>query len=94
MSDQPTAAILDFPHQPEDRLRLAMRRLEAALEEQAVALAGFRAALGDLSGAVRGLEGGLAEYQAGLREAGAQVAVAHQAAKALEATADKALARL
>lgn len=82
------AVVLAFPARPEDRLRHALRSLEAALAEQSVAVAGLRAELGALSGAVSGLEGSLTCYAGGLDQAAAAAAGAGQAARALEATAD------
>ena len=57
MPDQPSSAILlAFPARPDDRLRHALRNLEAALAEQSAAVAGLRTELAGLSGAVSGLE--------------------------------------
>ncbi|WP_149536499.1 hypothetical protein [Siccirubricoccus phaeus] len=92
MSDQPIAAtVLAFPERPEDRLRRALRGLEVALAEQAAAVAGLRAELGALSGAMAGLEGSMTGYVAELDRTASAVAGANQAARVLEATADRML---
>lgn len=92
MSSEPEPAeLLAFPSRPEDRLRRALRKLEAALEEQGSAVAGFRADLSALSGAVMGLGQSLQGYRNTLAEAGAAADQAHAAARLLEARADAML---
>lgn len=59
----PVAAIIAFPQKPEDRLRVALRDLEAALDEQAMAFQEFRMNLAVLGGAVGGLERSLESYR-------------------------------
>jgi hypothetical protein len=89
MSDQVTSAVvLAFPARPDDRLRHALRSLEAALAEQSAAVAGLRAELGALSGVLSGLETSMTFYAGALDHAAAAVAGAGQAARALETTAD------
>jgi uncharacterized protein YukE len=89
MSDQLTSAVvLAFPARPDDRLRHALRSLEAALAEQSAAVAGLRAELGGLSGAVSALESSMTGYAGVLDQTAAAVAGAGQAARALDATAD------
>lgn len=82
------ADILPFPHQPEDRLRVALRRLDDALIEQKLAFTEFRANLGALGGAVAGLKGSVHAYQDTLAATRADLARSHDAARRLEATAD------
>lgn len=84
----PTAAILPFPEKPEDRLRRALRALDAALAEQAAAVAGLRQELGALSGAVGSLGGSLEAYAGGLAKTQVALAEAGAQARQLEATAD------
>jgi signal transduction histidine kinase len=92
----PTAAILPFPEKPEDRLRRALRALDAALAEQGAAVAGLRLRLrhelGALSGAVDGLGTSLQAYSRGLTETQEAALGAHAEARRLEATADAMLA--
>ncbi|MDJ0391568.1 hypothetical protein QMO56_26035 [Roseomonas sp. E05] len=83
------AALLAFPQNPEDRLRLALRRLDAALSEQAAAVAQFRANLSDLRTAVGGLAGQVQNYRAALDDTASKVQHTHQAALELERTADR-----
>lgn len=82
------AEIVPFPARPEDRLRAALRGLEAALAEQQEALAGFRANLGELKDAVGGLHGSVAEYRDTLARTAEDIEGAHKAARRLERTAD------
>jgi chromosome segregation ATPase len=84
-----SAEVLPFPQPPQDRLRLALRRLDEALAEQAAAIAGFRSGLTDLRQATQGLAGQLRHYQHQLAETGDQVQHAHQQARALERTAER-----
>lgn len=92
-SPPPAAAVLAFPAKPEDRLRRALRTLDAALNNQALAVAALRRELQALSGAVQGLGGSLQDYAGGLRETQAALAQAGAEARQLEATADLMLAR-
>ncbi|MDN3562809.1 hypothetical protein ACFQY5_30995 [Paeniroseomonas aquatica] len=87
-----TAAILPFPEKPEDRLRRALHGLEAALAEQAEAVAGLRRELGALAEAVDGLGGSFDSYAEGLQETKEALAGAGDQARQLEATADAMLA--
>ena len=88
----PTADILPFPAKPEDRLRRALRSLDAALDEQRAAVAGLRRELGALSGAVAGLGTSLQAYSRGLADTQEAVLGAHAEARRLDATADAMLA--
>jgi hypothetical protein len=82
-----SATILAFPQPPADRLRLALRQLDAALAEQASAVSGFRGSLGELREAVGLLGAGFDAYRAALDHAAAGTAVAYAAALRLQATA-------
>ncbi|MDB5373052.1 MAG: hypothetical protein JWP04_1694 [Belnapia sp.] len=92
MLPSPTAAVFAFPEKPEDRLRRALRALDAALAGQAEAVAGLRRELGALSGAVEGLGGSLQAYSHGLRDTQDALAQAGEQASRLDATADALLA--
>ncbi|HEY4251574.1 MAG TPA: hypothetical protein VGM87_10250 [Roseomonas sp.] len=83
------APVLAFPRRDADRLRLAMHGLEAAMVEQARAMAGFRASMTELAGAVDELRHGAEVYQDRLGWLGAQVGQAHAAARQLEGIADR-----
>lgn len=78
-----------FPKRPEDRLRLALRRLEEALGEQSQAATGLRQAIGDLSGTMARLGEGVAGYRAALDTTAAEIERALASARTLEATADR-----
>ena len=77
-------SLIRFPARDDDRLRLALRRLEHALEAQARAMAGFRSSMGELSSAVGGLEAGVNTYRQALSDVGEQVDRTRQAALTLE----------
>lgn len=81
--------LLAFPQTPEDRLRLALRRLETALAAQASAVAEFRQNLATLRDATGGLATQVHNYQETLGRTAEQVQHAHAAARTLERTADK-----
>lgn len=87
-----SASILVFPEKPEDRLRRALRGLEAALAAQAAAVAGLRHELGSLHGAVQGLGGSLLAYSHGLQETQEALAGAGEQTRQLESSADALLA--
>jgi hypothetical protein len=87
--------VLAFPQQDPARLRLALRRLEGALAEQAAAMAMFRAAVGELRESVQRLESGVGGFRAGLDDAARHAATAREAAQAAvrQATLLEAAAR-
>lgn len=84
-----TAAIAPFPCRPEDRLRLALRRLEDAIGEQSKATAGLREAIGDLSGTMTRLGGSVAGYRDALDSTAAEIERAMAASRTLAATAER-----
>jgi hypothetical protein len=88
-----TTRLIPFPQTPEQRLRVAVRRLESALEEQATAMAGFRSAIGQLGSVVRGLEQRTLDYRRNLDGLAGEVAGASLAARRLEDTAASMHAR-
>lgn len=87
-----TAEIVTFPELPEHRLRRAIARLDAALEEQAQAVGGFRAGISGLGDAVEDLGRSTQEYRVALDGLARQLGRTRDAAHALEARAT-ALAR-
>ena len=64
MSDR---SILPFPHRPDDRLRLSLRRLDEALAEQRAAVTAWRREIGALSAARLCLESSFGELRGELR---------------------------
>ena len=72
--------VINFPNKPEDRLRVALRELEHALSDQALAFQEFRLNMAVLGTAVGGLERSLESYRGRLDFVAADVAEAHQAA--------------
>ncbi len=71
------AAIIAFPQKPEDRLRVALRELEAALEDQSMAFQEFRVNMALLGTAVGGLERSLEGYRGTLDALADDAAHAH-----------------
>jgi chromosome segregation ATPase len=69
---------------PEDRLRAALHGLEAALDEQALAMMAFRANLSELGEAVGKLEQGLHDYRGRLTECRLDLAELREQARQLE----------
>jgi len=78
-----------FPQRPEDRLRLALRRLEDALDDQSAATRGLREALAELSGTMARLGASVARYRAVLDTTAIEVERALASARTLEATASR-----
>ncbi len=92
MTTEPSSAeLLSFPSRPEDRLRRALRKLEAALREQGVAVSEFRADLKTLSSSVMGLDMTMQAYRGRLADAAGAATQANDAARRLEARADAML---
>jgi hypothetical protein len=98
-----SADILLFPQRapaaaptpsPEERLRLALAQLDAALDDQRAAIAEFRGHLGELGGAVSGLEDSMRKYVCQLTTTQSDVLAAQESARKLEATAGFWLERL
>jgi hypothetical protein len=78
-----------FPQRPEDRLRLALRRLDEAIAEQSDATAGLRAAIGDLSTTMARLGQSVAGYRGALDSTAAEIERALAASRTLKATAER-----
>jgi septation ring formation regulator EzrA len=81
------AAILTFPNSGERRLRIALRNLDAALEEQRQAVAAFRAELAHLGSAIQELGDSAQGLQDRLHEVAEDNSLAHEAALRLQQTA-------
>jgi hypothetical protein len=84
---QPEVAF--FPQRPEDRLRLALRRLDAAIAEQSDATAGLKAAIGDLSRTMQRLGQSVTGYRSALDTTASEIERALSSARTLKATADR-----
>ncbi|WP_198368856.1 hypothetical protein [Roseomonas rosulenta] len=83
------ADIAAFPLRPEDRLRLALRRLDEAIADQSDATAGLRAAIGDLSTTMARLGQSVNGYRSALDSTAAEIERALAASRTLQATADR-----
>jgi hypothetical protein len=92
MTEPARAALFTFPERPEDRLRRALRSLEAALGEQARAVSELRQELGALSGSLGGLEDAFDGYSVALARSGTECRTAEAEFRKLEGTADMLLA--
>lgn len=79
--------IISFPQSSDARLRVALRQLDAALDEQRTAIAAFRRELAILSGAVAHLGSSAADLHASLGDAAEETTRARDAAKVLAVTA-------
>jgi hypothetical protein len=78
-----------FPRRPEDRLRLALHRLNAAIAEQCDATAGLRAAIGDLSSTMARLGESVTGYRGALDSTATEIERALCSARKLQDTADR-----
>jgi hypothetical protein len=85
----PDSTVFAFPRNDQDRLRLALRRLEEAVAEQRAALRDFRASLGELRQAATGLEGSLTGYREVLDGTTGSLCQAQDAAQQLHETATR-----
>ena len=81
------ASVAPFPRRPEDRLRLALRRLDEAIGEQSVATAGLRDAIGDLSRTMSRLGESVTGFRGALDGTASEIERALSAARRLETTA-------
>lgn len=84
-----TKAVTPFPQRPEDRLRLALRRLNEAIGEQSLAAAGLREAIGDLSRTMARLGDSVTGFRGALDHAAGEIEHAMAASRRLQATADR-----
>lgn len=85
---QDTATLISFPARDDDRLRLALRGLVAALDAQAAAVATFRGELRSLAGAMDDLGGSLTTYHGELGGTLGALRQANDNARALERSAE------
>jgi hypothetical protein len=90
-----TADIIPFPGRPqpaettpEERLSRALLSLNAALQEQRVAVTAWREVLLELKATTNGLQDSLQRYRANLRTLGTSVSALQSKARSLEAWAD------
>jgi hypothetical protein len=99
-STSTTAQIIPFPRQSlpqahdsgNERLQRALAALNAAVEDQRVAVASWRSALADLTKVVSGLGNSLQRYRCSLDGIAARVGTLRTQALQLERIADAALA--
>lgn len=81
------------PSPEQDRLRIALASLNAALADQREAMKAWRGAMGDLKASTAALEESLQRYRGNLRTLGNRVNALGDQARALEAWADQAVAK-
>ncbi len=81
------ATILSFPVRAEDRLRVALRRLDEALDAQRAALGAWRGELAELAVATEDLGQSLETFRDGLDDLASAVRDADAEARRLERTA-------
>jgi hypothetical protein len=91
MTDQ-SATLLAFPARDDDRLRLALHGLVAALDAQAEAVAVLRGELRNLAGVMDGLQDSLSGYGGELESTMGALRRAGDGARALERVAEDWLA--
>ncbi|MCA3377749.1 MAG: hypothetical protein INF64_11560 [Roseomonas sp.] len=81
------AEIVTFPQRPQDRLRIALHKLDEALRAQARATSDFRSAMGDLKSKVGGMQDGMVAYRDALDRTATEIDRAVKKAKELQETA-------
>ena len=85
--DRKIAEVVAFPQRPQDRLRVALVKLDEALRAQARATADFRAAMGDLKSKVGGMQAGVESYRDALDRTASEIDRAVKKAQELQETA-------
>lgn len=85
------AAVLAFPQRPDDRLRLALHRLEEALAEQGQAVSAWRRSLAELAEATGRLQGSMGTYRGEVDAVAEAVRHADAEARRLERAANALL---
>ena len=85
--DRKIAEVVAFPQRPQDRLRIALLKLDDALRAQARATADFRAAMGDLKSKVGGMQTGMQSYRDALDRTASEIDRAVKKAKEFQETA-------
>jgi hypothetical protein len=83
------AEVFAFPQRPQDRLRIALHKLDEALRAQARATADFRAAMGELKVKVGGMQVGMTAYRDALHRTANEIDRAMSKAKELRETAQR-----
>lgn len=83
------ALVATFPQRPEDRLRLALLRLDEAIGEQSLATASLRAAIGDLSRTMSRLGESVGGYRSALDSTALEIERALASTRRLETTASR-----
>ena len=81
------AEIVAFPQRPQDRLRIALHKLDEALRAQARATSDFRNAMGELKSKVGGMQTGMVAYRDALDRTATEIDRAVKKAKELQETA-------
>ena len=81
------AEIVAFPQRPQDRLRIALHKLDEALRAQARATSDFRSAMGELKSKVGGMQDGMMAYRDALDRTATEIDRAVKKAKELQETA-------
>ncbi len=81
------AEIVTFAQRPQDRLRIALHKLDEALRAQARATSDFRSAMGDLKSKVGGMQDGMVAYRDALDRTATEIDRAVKKAKELQETA-------
>ena len=87
--DRKIAEVVAFPQKPQDRLRIALLKLDDALRAQARATADFRAAMGDLKSKVGGMQSGMQSYRDALDRTASEIDRAVKKAKELQEPAQR-----
>jgi len=80
------AGIVAFPQRPQDRLRIALPKLDEALCAQARATSDFRSAMGELKSKVGGMQDGMMAYRDALDRTATEIDRAVKKAKELRET--------
>jgi septal ring factor EnvC (AmiA/AmiB activator) len=83
------AEVFAFPQRPKDRLRIALHKLEEALNAQARASADFRAAMGELKTKIGTMQEGVIAYRDALERTAIEIDRAVKKAKELQETAQR-----
>ena len=87
---EPKAAeVFTFPQRPQDRLRIALHKLDEALRAQARATADFRSAMGELKEKVGTMQTGMHAYRDALDRTAVEIDRAVKKAKELQETAQR-----
>ena len=87
--DRKIAEVVAFPQKPQDRLRIALLKLDDALRAQARATADFRAAMGELKTKMGDVQTGMLTYRDALDRTASDIDHAVQKAKELRETAQR-----